>query len=171
MVTQQTLDEAKAILIQVVNPAPNVIVVPASMSVGDANNPAICIKKAITKKWVTDQLSQPEIQRGFKDVDVSQLSTTVDINTLVISEGVFDRKTPAYKSAVVWHEHGHVLHGPAESGNVYLYEVTCLHNAGGLDTSAVSQVVRARISSYKLATDPGVGALRTFLQNTWAITI
>lgn len=171
MITNATIADAQAILAQVAGNG-TIVVVPQSISVGTADNPAICLKKQIQVTWIRNQMGQPENRRHVApDVDWDALIASVALNTIVVQEAVFDG-TPAYKSAVIWHENGHVLYGAAESGDVYLYEVTELTNhQNALGTPAVRTVLVARTPSYRAAVDPGKIPLRTFLQATWNITL
>jgi hypothetical protein len=175
MVSDAYLNEAAAIVAQVAQGPARVVVVPASLSVGTAENPAICIKKTLTLNWVRNQMGADEVlkyvgqdARGTWD----NLRTNLALDDIVVSEGVFE-KALAYKSAVVWHEYGHVLHGSAESGDVYHYEVNELTNRqaqiGG--QQAVRTVLQGRVPSYRKAVDPGVATLRGLLANTWQIQI
>lgn len=171
-ITSAVLADARELLAQV-GGAVNLIVVPRAMSVGTAENPAICIKKDITVKWVKQQMGQPEIS---KDVDASvdwqAMIDGVGINTIVLHEGAFSG-TKADKAAVVWHEYGHVVHGADESGNVYLYEITNLfNNQAPLGEKAVKSLVTRRSkSAYNKAVDPGKAALSAFLATNWGIHI
>ncbi|MDG4770349.1 hypothetical protein [Solwaraspora sp. WMMD792] len=171
MISNAMLQQAGTILGQVANGV-NIVVVPQSMSVGTAENPAICLKSAIQVNWVKKQMAAPEVRKYVEDdVAWDGIIGTVALDTLVIQEGVFDG-TMAYRSAVIWHEHGHVLHGKTENGNVYLYEVTSLVNAVGvLDDEEIRNVLEARSGAYRAAVDPGVAALRQFLQQNWQITL
>ncbi|MFV2088859.1 hypothetical protein [Micromonospora sp. LOL_021] len=171
MISNAMLQQAATILGQVANGV-NIVVVPQSMSVGTADNPAICLKSAIQVNWVKKQMAAPEVRKYVEgDVDWDGIIGTVAIDTLVIQEGVFDG-TVAYRSAVIWHEHGHVLHGKTENGNVYLYEVTNLtNNVATLGNAEVRDVLEKRSGAYRAAVDPGVAALRQFLQQNWQITL
>jgi hypothetical protein len=172
-VTSQALSSAADILAQLApQQAATVVVVPASMSVGTAENPALCLKKPLQLKWAKDQMAAPEVTKSVH-TDIhdlwAELRANLKLNDILISEGVFE-KSLAYKSAVVWHEYGHVVSGATENGNVYLVEVQNLANLIGVEPSRAVVTERAA-SAYKKALNPGRAALSTFVSTTWGITI
>jgi hypothetical protein len=172
MITNAIIAQAQAILAQLAGGGGTIVVVPQSISVGTADNPAICLKKPIQVKWVKDQMGQQENRRHVApDVDWDALIASVGLDTIVVQEAVF-AGTQAYKSAVIWHENGHVLYGAAESGDVYLYEVVELTtHQNDLGVPAVRTVLQARTASYRAAVDPGKAALRVYLLNNWNINL
>lgn len=171
MITEPKLKEARDILAQVAAGV-TIVVAPQSISVGTADNPAVCMKKPITVSWMRTQFGQAENRRHVHaEVDWDAVVESLAVDTIVLQEAVLDG-TKAYKSAVIWHEYGHVQFGPSESGSVYLYEVEQLHaHEAALGSAAVLKVVRDRLPSYRSAVDPKVADLRNFLQATWKITL
>jgi hypothetical protein len=171
MITEPKLKEARDILAQVANGV-TIVVAPQSISVGTPDNPAVCMKKAITVKWMQTQFGQPENRRHVHtEVDWDAVIASLAVDTIVLQEAVLDG-TKAYKSAVIWHEYGHVQFGASENGNVYLYELQQLHaNEADLGAGAVLKVVQDRLPSYRKAVDPNIVGLSGFLHATWQITL
>lgn len=173
MVHDHDINAALAILAAAPNSAGvNLLVVPDSIGTGD--NPAITIKKPIHVGTYQRQLIAPE---SVKYVDNALqlawpgLVNTVALDTILVKEGIIQGRDEVLKRAVIWHELGHVLHGAAESGQVYLHEVTLLLNHYG--AAPVQAVVTSRTSQYQMvpAVDANRGALAAFLLANWNIVI
>lgn len=171
MITEPKLKEARDILAQVANGV-TIVVAPQSISVGTPDNPAVCMKKPITVDWMKKQFGQAENRRHVHtEVDWDTVIASLALDTIVLQEAVLDG-TQAYKSAVIWHEYGHVQFGASENGDVYHYELQQLHaNEAALGAAAVLKVVQNRLSSYRKAVDPNTAGLRAILQNHWQITL
>jgi hypothetical protein len=173
MVHDQDITDAQNILLAAPNSAGvNLLVVPDSIGTGD--NPAITIKKPLHVSTYQRQLTAPEC---VKYVDAALLPNwpalvaAVGIDTILVKEGIVQGRNDALKRQVIWHELGHVLHGAAESGQVYLHEVTLLFNHYG--AAPVQALVAARTSQFQTVPqgDPNRAPLAAFLALHWNIAI
>lgn len=173
MVHDHDINAAQGILAAAPNAVGvNLLVVPDSIAMGD--NPAITIKKNIHVGLYQKQLTAPE---SVKYVDNALLPTwpilvnAVAIDTILLQEGIIQGQDEVLKRAVIWHELGHVLHGAAESGQVYLHEITLLFNHYGAAPSLA--VVNSRVGQYRKvpATDVNRAALAAFLLLNWNIVL
>jgi hypothetical protein len=173
MVHDYDITAAQAILAAAPNSAGvNLLVVPDSIGTGD--NPAITIKRQIHVGIYQQQLTA---QESVKYVDVALqpawpgLVNAVALNTILLKEGIIQGRDEVLKRAVIWHELGHVLHGAAESGQVYLHEVTLLFNHYG--AAPVQAVVTSRTNQYQMvpANDVNRAGLAAFLLANWNIVI
>jgi hypothetical protein len=174
MVTEELIQQARDILAQVA-PGTGVLVVPDSVALG--NNPAITLKKQIHVNLYRQQLVSPEVLK-YVDSTIKDRwpdwAGAIAIDTILVQEGIVAGQDQALKCAVIWHEQGHVIHGAAESGDVYLFEAQSLNNAalqGQLKPGDVRRVVEGRVPQYKMAVDPGKAALAAFLSTTWNIIL
>ena len=174
MVTQDLINEALAIMGHIA-PGTGILAVPDSVAFGD--NPAITIKKQLQVTTYQKMLVAPEVLKYVAAGIIANWPTwaaNIGIDTVLVNEGILAGKDKALKCAVIWHEQGHVTHGAAESGNVYLFEVTNLFNAVGTGYLAANDVLRtvtARMVQYRKAVDPGRTALATFLLANWNLVL
>ncbi|UQU61533.1 hypothetical protein COUCH_21010 [Couchioplanes caeruleus] len=172
MIDSAVLDQAERILAQVAPKEVVIVVLPKSMSVGLSGNPGMCVKTEQQKTWITGQMDNARDYVAENLADRwNELMKAVAINTLVIKEEVF-AGTPAYQSAVIWHEYGHALHEASETGNVFLFEVATLtENRSTLGDKDVRDVLNSRTAAYKGAKDPGRAELIAFLEEQWQIKL
>lgn len=172
MVTQDLIDKALAIL-HTVAPGGAILAVPDSVAFGD--NPAITLKLPLTVTTYKKQLVAPEVVKYVDPALNAQwlnYANALAVDTILVNEGIVASQDRALKSAVIWHEQGHVLNTRTESGNVYLFEVQSLQNAvADLGANNVQRIVQSRVPQYRMAVDPGKTALSNFVQATWGIQI
>jgi hypothetical protein len=174
MVTQDIIDEARNIMAMVA-PGTGILAVPDSVAFGD--NPAITLKKPLQVSTYRNMLVAPEVVKYVASSIVANWpgwAANIGIDTVLVNEGILAGKDKALKCAVIWHEQGHVVHGAAESGSVYLFEVQSLANAvatNDLQANDVTRVVTSRVSQYRKAVDPGKAALAAFVLANWNIVL
>lgn len=173
MIHNNDIQAAQAILAAAPNSAGvNLLVVPDSIGMGD--NPAITIKMQLHATSYQKQLQAPECLKYIHATLQPAwpgLVANVAINTILVKEGIAQSNNQVLKSAVIWHELGHVLHGAPESGQVYLHEVTNIFNAFGGPNSL--NTVTARMPQYRMtpAADPNRAALAGFLLANWNLIL
>lgn len=174
MVTQDLIDAALAILGQIA-PGSGILVVPDSVAFGD--NPAITLKKQLQVNTYRKMLVAPEVIKYVGAGIVANWPTwaaNIGLDSILVNEGIVAGKDKALKCAVIWHEQGHVVNGAAESGDVYLFEVTSLANAvatGYLTANDVLRIATSRLTQYRKAVDPGRNALAQFLLANWNLVL
>lgn len=164
MVTPDVLETARQVLGQLTRNGPvHIIVVPDSVGLGD--NPAITIKKSLHLSMYRSQLQTDNVTKYVdkKLLEGGEWKRIVDsmaLNTILVQEGMVVSRDQTLRAAVIWHEYGHVLHGAAESGNVYLHEIESLWAAcKALGEENVRRVIQDRVPQYRKAVDPGKEAL------------
>lgn len=173
MVHDQDITAAQNVLARAPNGAGvNILVVPDSIGMGD--NPAITIKLPLHVRNYKQQLRMPEsvkyIHAGLLP-NWDGLVGNIGVNTILVKEGVVQGRDTINRDQVIWHELGHVLLDSAETGRVYLHELTRMFNAHG--AQATQNHVSGRRDQYAKVSesDADKAALRQLLQQTWNVII
>ena len=171
MVRQRFLQEARRILDEIQGAANvPIVVVPPAVALGD--NPAVTIKKPLHRKMYRDQMTNAKPDNYDKDVNVDDLVQRIDLNSILVKDGILEEGTEALKRAVIWHEYGHVVGSAEETGDIYLNEVQRLTEAQDrLGPEDVRSVIDFRTDQYKKAVEPGKDRLENYLRDHWNINI
>lgn len=117
-ISSADMDAAKSVLAEV-GGGDNIVVYPEKVSLGVGNH-------ALTLK------SQQQIDLYHVGADATHYDESVGfskdligMDTILVHPSVL-RGSAVSQRGQIWHEHGHVLHGPSENGDVFAYELKCL---------------------------------------------
>lgn len=141
-----------------------VIVVPNGFNLSEAN-PGITVKDPSKIELYQKMVEQYKDEFEAQGPELEAIKASIKIDTILVKESVV-AEGGMYMDGVIWHEHGHVLHGVKENGLVFAYELTMLKNHYSR-TELKDWVDRRRggVNYFaRFVQDPGIAELGTILK-------
>ncbi len=153
-ITGAHLDAAKRVLAEI-GGGDNIVVVPDRVILGVGNH-AVTIKDESKVGFFRMGIDKD----AYEGVDVDALIDSIGMDTILVHPGVLG-DPDALRCGTIWHEHGHVLHGAAENGNVFAHELACLRKLRGKEVAAAFVADHRKGGSYytETAVNPGLDLL------------
>jgi hypothetical protein len=153
-ITDAHLAAAKQVLGEI-GGGDNIVVVPDRVILGVGNH-AVTIKDDSKISFFRMGIDED----AYEGVDVAKLKESIGMDTILVHPGVLS-DPDALRGGTIWHEHGHVLHGAAENGNVFAYELTCLRQRRNDDVAATFVKDHRKGGGYytETAVNPGLDNL------------
>jgi hypothetical protein len=154
-ITDGDLAAAKGVLNEI-GGGDNIVVVPERVILGVGNH-AVTIKDDSKVSFFRLAIDEG----AYQGVDVAALKESIGMNTILVHPSVLGDPGPLQRGTI-WHEHGHVLHGAAENGLVFAYEITNLRSQLGDDVAATFVKDHRKNAAYytETAVNPGLDELK-----------
>lgn len=153
------LDLAAREALALIGGAAEVVVLSSSVNMS-GTNPALTMTSALQVESYRGSVEAAAQQLG---VDGDAIVARIGLKTILIKEPLV-RAGGVQLHGVLWHEYGHVLHGPAENGLVFWHELNTLRRIHG-DPVARDWCLSVRGLGYfaSFCVDPGKADLEGIL--------
>lgn len=152
-------DEAAKSILARIGGTEDIIVVPDSVQMS-GENPALTMKGGSVDTYKNTLREEA----GKKGLDAAGIANRVVENTILVKKSLMD-SADLNKTGTIWHEHGHVIFDPAETGRVFAHEIGMIHDQLGKDALA-TWIKDTRSLAYlaRYISDPGIEELRAVLE-------